>query len=487
MLRRTKMSTVVALAAFSLLLGACGTQSATGTTTTTSTTPPPVAVAATTSFAQAGCKDAGAITQAMNGGITTCLRAEALSAGPYHISLQQVIGGKGVTTGSAAAAGPAVKLVLSPSGGAPGTTVTTTGTLSEKLQPLPQYANFCWDGCANGLQYSGVPLRWTGSTTFTAKLVVPAAPWVESDPDRIVLLRNGSYPIGVNCLVIVRGCGLGGAEGSAAFAMTGVKKLSWCSSAAQCASLSAGPQKVLPGQIIKVQGYAPLVSVIGSDEPFAFQMQVSPGVPSGASVQLITMAKGGTEAFFGQAPVRIAQAPTFASLGRLTPGAVTMGGPGSITADPADPSRVFWCAGPYLGESGPSGTQQIPTQAAARLLASLGYGFMGASSPSCAAVAPLPLPPGLLPAVAAAFTVSQGASAPPVYEVALYTLDGGASWSPVPPPQGATAITFGGFRFAGNKLQALYGNGGGSAATPAQVATADMQSAEAGWQSGSLG
>ena len=484
MLRRTKWSAVVALAAFSLLLGACGTQSA--TTTTTTTAPPPIAVAATTSFAQAGCKDAGAITQAMNGRITTCLRAEALSEGPYHISLQQIIGAKGLTTGSTLAAGPAVKLRLSPSGGAPGTTVTAIGTLSEKLQPLPQYANFCWDGCVNGLQYSGVPLRWTGPTTFTAKLVVPAAPWVESDPARIALLRTGSFPIGVNCLVVVRGCGLGGAEGSAAFNMTGVKKPSWCNSAAQCASLAAGPGKVLPGQIIKVQGYAPLVSVIGSDEPFAFQMQVSPGVPRGDSVKLTTMAKGGTEAFFGQAPVRIAQAPTFASLGKPSPGAATLAGPGSITADPTDPGRVFWCAGAYLGETGPSGTRQIPSQAAAKLLASLGYGFMGASSPSCAAVAPLPLPPGTLPAVAAAFTVSQGGSAPPVYEVALYTLDGGASWTPVPPPQGASAFTFGGFRFAGNKLQALYGTDGGSTATPYQVATADMQSAEAGWQSGSL-
>lgn len=477
------------LGTLGLLLAACGTPpGATTSAKTTSTSPAPIAVAATTSFTEAGCAGgSGEIVQAMDGKVTACLRAGALGAGAYHVSLQQIIMAKGVSTGTTRASGPVVKLSLFPANGAPGTTITIKGTVAETLRPLPQYANFCWDGCANGLQYSGVPIDWSGTATFTARLVVPAAPWVESNPVRIIPPRAATFSIGVNCLLVAKGCGLGGAEGSATFTMTGVKKLSWCGSGADCASLSAGPATVVPGQIIKVQGYAPLVSVIGSDQPFDFQMQVMQGAPEGSQVEFKTLAKGGTEAFFGQAPVKIGQALTFAGLGVLSPGPATFAGPGSLTANPTDPATVFWCTGGYLSETGQSGTEQIPTKSAATLLASLGYGFMGSSAPNCAAIAPLPGNPGVAPAVAAAFTVSQGNYAPPVYNVALYTIDGGRTWTPVPPPQGASPTTFGGFRFAGGALEAVYAGRGtpGGAAQPT-IDTVEMTSAAAGWKSGSL-
>ena len=476
----------MAMALLGLLASACGSPASTASTTTTA--PAPVAAVLTTSFVAAGCTGgSGAITQAMDGRITACLRTGALSAGAYHISLQQIIGGKGTIPGTTAPKANAVKLSLSPASGPPGTTVTITGTMGSPPRPLPQYVNFCWDGCSDGLQYEGIPLHWTGSDTFDAKLVVPAAPWVESNPARVITPRQAEFSIGVSCVVAFKGCGLGGAEGTARFKMTGTKKLAWCPSAANCASLGAGPAQVLPGQIVKVQGYAPLVSVIGSDQPFAYQLQVTPGQPAGSTVKLKTFAKGGTEAFFGQAPIRIRPAPTFASLGTLSPGSTTLAGPGAFTADPTDPNRVFWCSGGQLGETGRTGTQLIPTQAATKVLASLGYGFMGASSPRCAAIAPLPLPPGTLPAVAAAFTVAVDNSAPPVYDVALYTIDGGATWTPVPPPQGDARTAFGGFRFAGTTLQALYQSGGGFVnGAPPAVATSEMKSTEAGWQSGSF-
>ena len=476
-----------AVTSLALLASACGAPQATSPTTTT-TYRPPVAAVATTSFVRAGCTGgSGLITQAMDGRITACVRAGALGAGGYHVSLQQVVGTNVAVGGTSVNTGPDVGLSLSPAGGAPGTTVTITGKMASPPRPLPQHANFCWDGCPNGLQYGGVQLRWTGPNVFTAKLVVPAAPWVESNPVRVVDPHQAEFSIGVNCLVLTRGCGLGGAEGSARFRMTGVKKLAWCPSVANCASLAAGPARVLPGQIIKVQGYAPLVSVIGSDQPFAFQLQVSPGLPHGSTVELKTLAKGGTEAFFGQAPVEIRRAPSFASLGHLAPETATLGGPGAINANPADPTQVAWCAGTHLGATAPSGTVQIRTAAAVGLLTSLGYGFMGAPAPNCAAIAPLPGYPATPPAVAAAFTVSQGNSAPPVYDVALYTSDGGATWSPVPPPQGSPPTAFGGFRFSGDSLQALYGVGNAPAAGgPMAVATTELQGPDAGWRNGTL-
>ena len=476
----------IAMASLSLLASACGSPGSTQSTTTTG--PAPVAAALTTSFAKAGCLGgSGIITQAMDGRITACLRAGALNAGTYHVSLEQIIGAKGAIPSATSVNANTVKLSLSPASGVPGTTVTMTGKMASPPRPLPQYANFCWDGCADGLQYGGVPLHWTGPSIFDAKLVVPAAPWVESNPARVITPRQAEFSIGVTCLVATKGCGLGGAEGSARFRMTVAKKLAWCPSTANCASLGAGPAQVLPGQIVKVRGYAPLVSVIGSDQPFAFQLKVTPGPPSGTAVKFKTFAKGATEAFFGQAPMKIRRAPTFASLGTLSAGPATFAGPGAVTADPANPARVFWCSGGQLGETGQGGTQLIPTQAAAKLLASLGYGFMGASSPRCAGIAPLPLPPGPPPAVAAAFTVAVDNSAPPVYDVALYTTDGGASWMPVPPPQGAARTAFGGFRFAGTTLEALFqSNGAFVNGAPPAVATSEMKSAEAGWQSGSL-
>ena len=128
----------------------------------------------------------------MDGRVDGCIQVGALAPGPYTIVLDQVVPervGTTPTTHPVSAPGPigaGVHLVLSPSSGAPGTIVTVTGTLRAPATSPPGYVDLCWDGCTDGLRYSGTPASWVSPTTFRTELVVPDAPWLEGDAARVV-------------------------------------------------------------------------------------------------------------------------------------------------------------------------------------------------------------------------------------------------------------------------------------------------------------
>jgi hypothetical protein len=58
--------------------------------------------------------------------------------------------------------------------------------------------------------------------------------------------------------------------------------------------------------------------------------------------------------------------------------------------------------------------------------------------------------------LAAAFSTSLPPGVPPTYDAAVATYDGGQTWTPVPVPPGARPAAFGGFRYAGATLQAVF-------------------------------
>jgi hypothetical protein len=60
--------------------------------------------------------------------------------------------------------------------------------------------------------------------------------------------------------------------------------------------------------------------------------------------------------------------------------------------------------------------------------------------------------------LAAAFSTGLSPGVPPSYDAAAVTYDGGRTWAPVPVPPGSTAAAFGGFRYRGATLQAVFGS-----------------------------
>jgi hypothetical protein len=122
-----------------------------------------------------------------------------------------------------------VTLTVSPAAGRPGSVVTVVGRLASPVRHrgMPE---LCWDGCIDGLQFTGVAQapKWTSATTFRARLRLPAAPWIEGDPARVVPLSAGSYPIGVVCVVSKRLCGLATPEGTGWLELDSSAPPAWC-------------------------------------------------------------------------------------------------------------------------------------------------------------------------------------------------------------------------------------------------------------------
>ncbi|MGA2013400.1 MAG: hypothetical protein ABSH51_23090 [Solirubrobacteraceae bacterium] len=407
-----------------------------------------------TTFAGAGCAlPQAAISQSMSGRVSGCLRVGALAPGSHTVVVVEAPGASTAARAAASAAAaqavePAVSLTLSPASGGPGAAVTVRGRLSAGLRGRSSYPDFCWDGCRDGLSYAGVHVTWTSARTFTGRLVVPAAPWIEGAPLRVVPLVSGTYAIGVRCLVLATGCAGAAAEGTAGFALEVPAVPMWCLAASDCARLAVAPAEAEPGDVVKVTGDVPLVSVIGSDRPFVTRFAVLPGRSSGPQVDL--------GASSGRAPLDVQTPPSFAALGDTRPIAQLAGGLSAIAANPADPSIVAWCAGAGIGVSGAPRATTIPTTAVPAALAQLGFAATSGSPIPCTAVAPIAAPAGGPVALAAAFSTSLPAGGPPFYDVALFTIDGGRTWAPLPVPSGASAGGFGGFRFAHGGVEALF-------------------------------
>lgn len=394
----------------------------------------------------------------MDGAISSCLRVGDLAPGSYHVVLEQIVPKHAALAAPARAAGPPLTLQLTPASGPPGTTVALTGTLAEASSSQPTFASACWDGCRDGLQYSGVALHWRSPTTFTTTIVVPEAPWVETSPLQVLAPRTGTYRIGLESVGAQQGCGLGGGEGSAPFHLeVASSPASWCSTQASCASLVATPDHVLPGRVVKVTGDAPLVSVIGSAAPFAFQLEVLSGRGSGLEIRFHTMAKtGAIEVNFGHGALTIRKPPPLRAQPRTVPIAEAADGLTPIAAEAGRPPVVAWCDGSHVTVDGPNGRAVVALSGASAVLEQLGFTLFGSSTPRCVAVAPLADPRGGVPAIAVGFVVAPHGEALPAADVALVSTNGGRPWSPVPAPPGTSLASFGGFRHVGTTTDALF-------------------------------
>jgi hypothetical protein len=426
-----------------------------------------VLAAAVTLPAAAGA-DACVQTQSMDGRISGCLQVGPWRSGAHTVVLEEL---PSFPTGAAVQRlpgdrtplprEPRVSLSLDPAAGQPGSWVTITGRLRSSLHQRSQYPTVCWDGCVNGLQYGGPHIRWLSRREFRIRIRVPAAPWLEGGPPRVAPLVSGLYSIGVDCLVLARGCALAGSEGSAGFALRVRHTVAWCRTAASCGRLHVTPGAQEPAQDVRVSGYAPLVSVIGSDRPFLFGLQVRRGRPRGSEV-VFGRRRGVVQ--IGHALLQVKAPPPFGALGPLAPLTWQTAGLAPISGDPAGTGTVAWCWGSTVGVDSGGRSTTYSTAAAAAPLRAEGLAWPGMGAPACAAAATVG---GTIVADFSVAPVRYGA--PPFQEAALTTSDGGATWAPLPVPPGAATVGFGGFRSGpGGPLEAVFSSTvkGGTRAYP---------------------
>ena len=219
----------------------------------------------------------GAAPQAATGGqyldgrVDVCVQVPDVPGGTYHLAwvgyLSQLVGrttAAAVPTGSTGAS-PAILLSATPRSVLPGQTVTLTGTL-RRPQKINKdaYVSFCWGGCPGGLKYY-VPADWLSASTFSARITAPDAPWAQTAPDQVVSPVAGDYEVGVQCVELIRACGLGRAEGEAVVHLRSGAAFT-CQSVPGCAHLGTSPEVASPGQVVRLSGYAPLTSTSAEGE-----------------------------------------------------------------------------------------------------------------------------------------------------------------------------------------------------------------------------
>ena len=416
------------------------------------------------------------VTQSIDGAFSACFRVGNVAYGQYHVVVNAAISH---TRPRLAHHEPRIHLSISPRSGRPGTRVTVTGVASfpHRLTSAPppnntSSANLCWGTCPGGLTDEVDTVHWSSPTTFHVSFTVPAAPWIEVAPSgkaNVVPLVSGTYRIGVGCVgpFSYQGCGLGSAEASVTFRIVVPRhaKVARCPTPTSCAFLRLGRRTARPAQAVEVRGVAPLVSMIGT-RPVSASLEVLPGPARGPQ---IVFGRGPAPrsslryhwVHMGDAALDVKPPPSFASLGHFSVLSEIDAGLDPVSENPGTPHRVAHCApGAVLITSfgtGASTPTRIPTATAISTLVSDGYlitvnGTPTHVQPSCAAVA---LPRGG-PGVFVAFGVAITRTRTVQRDVGLETFDGGASWSILTAPAGASDTGFGGFRYQGNLAEALY-------------------------------
>ncbi len=400
----------------------------------------------------ADCTPSGFVTQSITGRVTACLRVGPIAPGRRSVDLTQALTFPPFSqppTGRPPAE-PAVTLRLSPASGRPGTVVTVTGRLRRPFRPRSPSAKLCWNGCQTGLDYGQPDMTWTSPTSFRSRIRVPAAPWIQAAPYRVAPLASGTYAIGLDCLRSAVDCDAV-TEGSAPFRLRVAHPVAWCRTQATCAHLKLAPARARPGEVVRVTGFAPLS--LPTPDGAEFENVKVRRRFHGAEVRFSTHL-GARYVAFGHAPLTVAAAPRYTAVAPL---AQVSDAVSQISANPANPATVAWCAGQTIATSGPDGVTLIPAATAKSALKALGFSFRFEAHPGCAAVAPLATSTGAPAGLAAAFSVTTAAGAPPFYLAALVTRDQGRTWTPIPVPHGSGPAGFGGFRYGtGGTLHALF-------------------------------
>jgi len=405
----------------------------------------------------------GFMKQSWNGDVTGCFRVPALRGSTLVVALQSYLmdsatpQNRPTTTlvEPSTSNGP-ILLTLNPSTVTPGETVTVTGKyLSSPPTQQNVLANLCWDGCRNGLQES-IQVHWSSPTTFHTSLIVPKTAWLVSRNNNVSVhpLQSGTYTVGIQCLGVVSGCALGGADAQATVHLKAPRP-ERCLAGQRCESLHLGTSTAQVGDVVMVKGWAPLQSIIG--QPSGFDLSVTTGSNKRKYPSLSFTRTSKSDAFtvvLAPKTLRIVASKTWSDLGRLS--YVSSSYSGTSAVSPSDSSdRVAWCMSSGIVVTNGAAKTEVATAGASTALAGTNLKLFSstASQPQCSTVL---LDPRYGHSVYAGFGSAQNGNAPPVYQAGMYTDNLGATWHTVPTPPGASLETFGGFTTEGDTVFALF-------------------------------
>lgn len=399
------------------------------------------------------------------------------------------------TSGSVVLAAPAARptITLSPSSGPPGTVLTIHGRVPGMTPAGHSIPNFtvCLGGCRAGFTEEGLPIAWTGPTTFVARFTIPRT--VLLTPRGPLVLRDGVYPIGVTCVAPGAARCLSSAEAKADFRLTDAPRATRCVGADTCGYLHLSSTTVAPGQVLRVTGWAPLAPIIG--HPFPYGLWLSRGKASvqvGETLQNMSGDLTGTfrvpaiapslgtvgpgrytlslqYQFDGAPPavwktkgirisrqghvypfetltlapriLEIAASRTWGALGRIAVRSLQWSQPVPFVAGKSSHGAFAYCVpgGIETTADGGKSWRLLSTAAADASSRATPYPIW---SGSCQSVFLDPSSPDTL---YASFDAADGKyGAPPLFTVLYETRDGGRSWESVAPPSGYSQVDFGG-------------------------------------------
>ncbi|MFI5035857.1 MAG: hypothetical protein ACHQFZ_06595 [Acidimicrobiales bacterium] len=428
------------------------------------------------------------MTQSISGKITGCIRLPNVTQSKVVISLQTYVeqtpekfAGAPSSLSAGVTADGVFRLSARPSVVAPGGEVTLIGRYRGSPPPdVNGTADLCWDGCQSGLTEQGVPVRWANKTTFEMRFRAPAAPWFQSARGHLGVhpLVSGIDYLGVECLVVASGCALRPADAEVPVHFE-VKAPDNCGARFPCASLTLSATRAQIGDVVSVQGWAPLESIIG--QPWGYSL-VATGVtqPQPRAAVRFEPTRCACESIGVLAPRYVTLLPgrEWSSLGSLHTLADSWAG--YAGANPQTQSTgVVWCNGSSIEvQRGPRDVT-VSTRGVAAALKGTNLMLLGPdkANPPCATAVVDPSQPDV---VYAGFSTGENGVIPPVDTAGLYSRDGGVHWQMVPVPKGQLAADFGGFRIVRRTVEALFG-AQSYAATANDVAVEETSDGGATW------
>lgn len=414
---------------------------------------------------------------------------------------------------------------LSPDSGDPGTRVQVNGYLPGGL-PMDEliqdnyltHVDLCWGGCQTGLMISSLEVTWSQQEIghFQLQFTVPLIPWLANDG--IHRLDAGNYIIGlvdldpneVNCSEPPSGgkdC-TQPSEVSASFHLDNGYTGPECEDTSSCGRLKALPAQGAPGDIIQVEGWAPLVQ--GGEYPFGYDLMFEgQNGSASSSINLMTQQQGTVRQQIDGSLTASFEVPQYGNLGEvLSPGSYTLALlamvrpisgeknsppvyvapiPFKVTAVPMwterprtaplwiqpsasfdqavsidvnNPKRLAFCTTDAISYSQDGGKNwtSIPTDQVKGLVLP-GDITIGSGQQPCGSVLLDSAHPDSFYAIFSA--VSKQWGPPPFYYIEYFTTDRGKTWQIVPGEAIQVSSTwtygrFGGFWTDGKVVQALY-------------------------------
>ena len=440
-------------------------RAATGQAVATSARPPqPQAPTACSALLKPFAAGGPAISQHPDGSLTGCIRIGRLTPGSYELRLPvprpTLFPGLGVGA-------PGGSLHLNPAAGPPGSRVTLSAEVSPELAPATAVGGYmphtlaCWGGCRSGLaQWVAIDWSTVHRGAFDAVFQVPPGPWMGAGggqrPD------PGRYRIEVPCLTSVSSklnepCA--GVSLSSDFELLKPDHPPGCWEPAACTWLRMSSTSVVPGDVVALDGWAPIrsLSALGTLDPWpnAYYLGHNPSgkLPAGPSGQPLA---GPAVAPLAIVHFTVSAGLDFSDLGSLKPVWEQSGGEQPLAVS-EDGTRLAYCANDGIRFSADGGTRwtTAPTAGQAGVAAAAGLliARSGVEVPVCRSVVLDPRTPRTL---YARFDVSPPEGAPPVFSIAAVSTDMGGSWRPLTPPAPATASNFGGFQPDRNGVDALF-------------------------------